>query len=806
MVKIQIYPTDISYKLVKDRPVVLLYGKTTDGKRICVQDKNFEPYLMVVVKDPESAQKNIKNSNIMDDERKIPITKIEIVKRKYLNQDLRLLKVHTKNPKDISKIKSELREEYSVFEYDLKFTRRYLVDREIVPFVLTDVEGELLNKKSRVSVLDAQSIEQNSTEVLDNINVLAVDIETYNPRGKNVDAEKDPIVMVALYGKDFRKVIVTKKFQTDLDYIEFAEDEAELLTKLKDHINDFKPDCITGYYSDEFDLPYIETRASKNNVKLDIGLDYSPIIVRKGRRTSARMMGIVHLDIYQFIRKAFRTTLDTPRYSLGDVAKELIGAEKDEVDLGKLAKVYNESPEDLEIYCKYNLRDTELTFKLAHELMPNLIELIKAIGLTLYDVSRMGFSQLVEWYLIRRSKDFNELVPNRPSRDELKKRRNQTYKGAFVYKPSPGLYENIVISDFRSLYPSIITTHNISPDTLNCDCCEGKNKVPGLDYWFCENKKGFISTLISELITRRQRINEIIKDKKSKILFARQYAIKTIANAMYGYLGFYISRWYCLECAKSITSYGRYYIQMLIDDAKEQNFKILYGDTDSIFLALEDKTRQDAQKFIESVNHKLPEHMELESEGFYPRGIFVSAKMGSYGAKKKYALLSEKGDIKITGLETIRRNISPIAKRTQLRVLELILKDNDTKKALHYVKKVVDDLRKDKVDIKDLVIHTQLQKELSEYQSIGPHVAVARILKKKGFDVGPGTVIQYVISEDGDKIRDRAKPVEDCKNYDENYYINNQVIPAVDKIFEVIGYSKENLLASLDQKKLDKFF
>ena len=181
---------------------------------------------------------------------------------------------------------------------------------------------------------------------------------------------------------------------------------------------------------------------------------------------------------------------------------------------------------------------------------------------------------------------------------------------------------------------------------------------------------------------------------------------------MYGYLGFYISRWYCIECAESITSYGRYYIQLLIDQAKEQNFKILYGDTDSIFLALEDKTRKDAEKFIESINHKLPELMELEFEGFYPRGIFVSAKMAQYGAKKKYALLSEQGDIKITGFETVRRNISPIAKKTQEKVLSFVLKDNDTKKALDYVKGVVDKLRKNQVQMKELIIHTQLDHTL----------------------------------------------------------------------------------------------
>ena len=103
--------------------------------------------------------------------------------------------------------------------------------------------------------------------------------------------------------------------------------------------------------------------------------------------------------------------------------------------------------------------------------------------------------------------------------------------------------------------------------------------------------------------------------------------------------------------------------------------------------------------------------MELGYEGFYPTGIFVSAKIGPFGAKKKYALLSEAGTLKIKGFETIRRNWSLIAKDVQEKVLEIVLKENDTGKALEYVKNVVSDLKNKKIMLSKVIIHTKLQKK-----------------------------------------------------------------------------------------------
>ena len=492
------------------------------------------------------------------------------------------------------------------------------------------------------------------------------------------------------------------------------------------------------------------------------------------------------------------------------VANLLLKDSKLDVDLNNLSKAWDNQNENvLESFCLYNLKDAELTYKIFFKIFPNIIELVKLIGLPISDINRMSTSQLVEWYLIRRIQEFNELIPNRPNFQEQTKRKIKTYKGAFVFQPTPGIYKNIVVFDFRSLYPSIIASHNICPSALNCECCKNTKKVPGTEYWFCKLHKGIIPQIVEELITRRMRIKELLKksEKEDPLLKARSQNLKLLANAFYGYLGFFAARWYCFECVESITAYGRYYISSVIDAAKQKGFKVIYSDTDSIFISLENKSKEDAFAFANEINQQLPGIMELEFEGFYPKGIFVAVKEreSSAGAKKKYALLDEKGNLKITGFETVRRNWSPIAKELQESVLRMILKGN-LQKAIELVRKTISALKEGKIPNEKLVIKTQLQKSVSEYASLSPHVAVAKKLQAKQ-PIGPGSVIRYIIKKGTGLIRERAVLPEELPQgeYDPNYYIEHQIIPAIEKILEVCNIKKEEII-SKEQTTLGKFF
>ncbi|GAG41637.1 unnamed protein product, partial [marine sediment metagenome] len=252
--------------------------------------------------------------------------------------------------------------------------------------------------------------------------ILSIDIETYTPPYMEIEPEKNPIIMLSLYAKDFQKVFVWKHFKTDLDYVEFVDSESELIEKFKEVIETYKPDILTGYFSDGFDLPYIRTRADKYKIKLDLGLDFSELKINKAKTTTAQITGITHLDIFKFIRKIISGTLQTETYNLNAVASELLDEKKHDVDLNKLSEAWD-SETELNKFCEYNLNDARLSYNLAEKLMPTLSEMVKITGLTIYDVNRMGFSQLVEWYLLKQTPQFNEIAPNKPSNDEITKRR-----------------------------------------------------------------------------------------------------------------------------------------------------------------------------------------------------------------------------------------------------------------------------------------------------------------------------------------------------------------------------------------------
>ena len=262
-----------------------------------------------------------------------------------------------------------------------------------------------------------------------------------------------------------------------------------------------------------------------------------------------------------------------------------------------------------------------------------------------------------------------------------------------------------------------------------------------------------------------------------------------------------------------MTALGRMHIQNTIGMAEKVGFHVLYSDTDSIFILLQDKPKDSAIKFMDGVNKSLPGNMELEFEGFYPRGVFVGKKGEERGAKKKYAMLGEDGRIKIRGFELVRRDWSQIAKETQRTVLEAILKDGSKEKAVKIVRDAVERLKSGKVPLEELAITTQLNKAPGKYEIKSPELAAAEKAAKRGVPIEKGSVIQYVITKGGRAtsksapISERAEAVEFVKegDYDADYYINNQVLPSVMKILKELGYSEYDLKIGGKQKSLLSF-
>jgi DNA polymerase elongation subunit (family B) len=817
---------DYDYIDVDDSSLVRIWGRTKDGKRICVLDKT-DAYFWLIPKlsaDLKKYAEKVSKIELMHAGRNAKVLDVKIKEKQFLGEKIRALQVFVNNSKDITAIKEiikEFPETESKKELDLNFITRYIIDKQLIPLETYSVEGDELTKEQLKEngwnwsvdiVIRAEKIVPAKFEFEPRI--LAFDIES-----SEFDMGRGQILMVSLANKNVKKVITWKKFPNAPDEVEFVKNEGELIEKFIEFIKDYKPDFLVGYFSDAFDLPYIRMRAEANDIKLNIGLDGKGITFIKGAIPSSEIRGLVHIDLYKFINNIISYTLQSETISLNDVAKELIGEEKVKIDLDKIAKEIKDTKgklgeAELRKFALYNLQDSVLTSKLFEKLWPNIAELTKVVQEPLFEVNRATYSNLVEHNIIHNLHRFNEIIESRPVFDDINERKTRPkYSGAFVKEPIPGLYEDVAVFDFRSFYPNIIVSFNISSPTFREKKEDNVYETPEFEFegkkrkFYFTKKKGFIPQILGELLEKRKEVKSELKKHRTPVLEARDYALKTLSNATYGYFGFFGARYYSLESAASIAAIARHYIHKTIEDIEKAGFNVMYADTDSVMFLLGNVKKDDSLKLLKKINDTLPGTMELELENFYKRGIFVMKKTGELGAKKKYALLSEKGDIKIRGFESVRRDRCKLAKDTQDFVLKEVLETGKYEPALEHVQKIVKQLRDGKVPIEQLIIRTQLKKEIESYESIGPHVTVAKKMRELGLPVKEGSLIEYVISnESGKLIRDKAKLPEEVKekDYDIEYYINNQVLPAIENIFSVFGISIEHLQGK-KQKHLGEF-
>ncbi|MBU4124346.1 MAG: hypothetical protein KKI14_02690, partial [Nanoarchaeota archaeon] len=276
-----------------------------------------------------------------------------------------------------------------------------------------------------------------------------------------------------------------------------------------------------------------------------------------------------------------------------------------------------------------------------------------------------------------------------------------------------------------------------------------------------------------------------LKKKYDERLAKKEQQLKLQANIAYGFFGYKKSSYYSVECAESISAFGRNYIQMVILKAQKEGFKVIYSDTDSVFLSGNQKK---IHKFLKKVNNALPGIVKLEYKGTYKKGLFVNTKTGK-GAKKKYALMNGKGEMTVRGFETRREGWCILAKKMQTEVLKFVL-NNQKLKAVNYVKNTIKKLKQNKVKLTDLIISVQLSKPIESYTNIGAHVSVA---KKLG-NVKVGDTVKFIITKRKGSYSERAEPYNKVKikDVDINYYINKQILPSAIRVLSVVGMKESD--------------
>ncbi|MFZ8795487.1 MAG: DNA-directed DNA polymerase [Acidilobaceae archaeon] len=787
---------DVSYEVVGGEPKILLWSRLEGGSRAVLIYEGFRPYFYALLEeeaDPERVALQVRKLSKPSS----PVTSVEVVDGLYYGRPVKALKITTVIPASVRGYREEVagipgvRE---VLEADIRFTLRFLIDKNLYPmrWYRADVERALNPSYYGVDeayVVRGEIVEDESkarADPLDGLRILAFDIEVYNPQ-KTPDPKRDPIIMIGLmsYPGDEEPLILEADDSND----------ARLIRAFIEEVRRRDPDIIVGYNQNRFDWPYLMERARMHGIPLDVGRRRggAPQSSAYGHISIPGRLNVDLLDFAMEIREVKVKSLDEVADYLGVMPK----SERVLLEWWQIGEYWRDKSKRGALR-RYLRDDVVSTMGLALKFLPFGAQMSLISGLPLDQVMTASVGYRLEWRLMREAYKRGELIPNREERGE------ESYEGAIVLEPRPGIHENIAVLDFASMYPNIMVKYNVGPDALvRPGERYGEDEVyvaPEVGHRFRREPPGFFKRTLERFLRWRREIRKAMEslDRNSpeyRLLDERQKAIKVLANASYGYMGWLSARWYCRECAEAVTAWGRSLIRSAIAKARELGLEVVYGDTDSLFV-----------KYDPGKLERLTEYVEGEL-GFDIKLEKVYSKVFFTEAKKRYVGLTVDGKIDVVGFEAVRGDWSDLAKETQATVAEIVLKTGSTSKAVEYVRDVIRRLREGRIDMDKLVIWKTITRRLEEYKAEQPHVTAARMMVKAGIRVEPGTKIGYVIVKGTGPLSAKAKAyfMASVDEVDVEYYVDKQVIPAALRILGYFGVTDKQLKSGVSQRSLLDF-
>ena len=762
-----------TYRNEAGRPVVHLWGKLESGESFLVRDGRSVPRLWIRVADAgraahlgtapraETGKVSLRGE---------PVARLEVPK-----------------PSDTPPLQDRLRAAaVECYEADVPFATRFLIDRGIRGSL--EIRGASRPGRGVAHVFDDPDLAP--CNWIPSLSILSIDIET-DPRATR-------LLSVALSGCGVNEVLLMQPpgYPTLAGTLCFRT-EREMLGALGRRVAEIDPDILTGWNVIDFDLAVLMRMSERLGVPLEIGRGPGGTRIHSptgGRGLSRAIVpGRVVLDGLRLLRGAF---VRMEAYSLDAVSREVLGRGKTIQGSHRAEEILRLFESDRERFVEYNLNDARLVLDILEKL--HLVELAversRLTGMPLDRVSSSiaAFDFLYLSELGRR----NVVAPTVGPRNEA----SEATTGGHVLEPEPGLYRNVVVLDFKSLYPSLIRTFQIDPlGHVRAPAPEDDLIVAPNGAAF-RRERGILTGLLDELFPRR----EAAKRAGDKVA---SQAIKILMNSFYGVLGTPACRFHDPDLANAITGFGRELLLWSRSRIEERGLRVLYGDTDSLFvLSGEDepeRARELGRQLVIDLNEDLAAHvrkrwrvesrLELEYERLYLKLMLPPVRHGSAGARKRYAgLIDDDGDRRVvfTGLEVVRRDWTDLARAVQRELYERLFDDRPVE---DYLREVVADLRSGQLD--DLLVYRKaLRKSLGSYTATTPpHVAAARKMKRR-----PGRLISYVMTSSG------PEPAEEIGSaLDHEHYVQKQVRPVAEPVLALLGLDFDRVVG--DDRQLSLF-
>ncbi len=763
-----------TYRIRNDAPIVQLYGRLEDGPGFLIEDDRFRPYLFVPTRDVDAVPRTGGVS-------------IEIAGLKDLTGEP-VARVSVPRPADVAPLRERLKAAgVRALEADLRFPYRYLIDHDLRAGV--EIAGEATPVEGNDAGL---RLFRNPTlapaDVRIELRVLSIDLET------PADASRVWSVAMAGCGVEEVHLVAAEGVPGAVSHA----DETTLLAAVARRIRELDPDVITGWNVVDFDLRVLAERCRARGVRESFGRAAGELrfetdrgFTRQGR---AEIPGRSVLDAIGVVRDAIRL----PDYRLETVAQAVLGRGK-RIDheapdaAAEIARLYRE---DLPALVAYNLEDARLVLDVLEEegLLALTLErsLLSGMPFDRVGASVASFDRLYLPELRRRGRVAGSVA-------DVKE--GGPIAGGAVLSSVPGIFRNVAVLDFKSLYPSLIRTFQLDPLAHARAVSEtAADPIVAPNGARFDRGDAILPGLLDRFLERRDEA------KKRGARHADQ-AIKIMMNAFFGVLASPGCRFFDPEVANAITGFGQQTLGWTRDVLEESGLRVLYGDTDSVFVELATRepgeaARAEAEAVRVRVQHaisariadayRVEPRLLLELEYVLDRFFLPRVRGGRGGSKKRYAGWRD-GTLLVVGLESVRRDWPAVSRRLQRGILERVFSDRD---AMPFVGAVVEAIRAGELD-DELVYVKRIRKgDLSSYtRTTPPHVQAAR--KVPHFR---GGIIRYVVTGDGPEPVLPGRPLP--RGIDYGHAVEKLVRPIADAILPEVGGSFDEAVGNPRQLDL----
>ena len=705
------------------------------------------------------------------------------------------------------------------YEDDIRPDDRFLMER----FITADITyaGQQAQLARYSSLSQATSLYSNCYQRFEQVKCKPIDKKkqtdiTLSTVSLDIECSiSGELYSIGLYSEDCQQVMMianeqeiareqtnsqTQTINSDVDIV-WQTDERQLLLSLLAWFTEHDPDIIIGWNVINFDFNLLQKRYDLYGIKFAIGRDGRTPYWRTNKASEQQFIeisGRVILDGIDLLKTA---TYNFPSFSLDNVANTLLGIGKkvDDVD-NRLQEITDNFHHNKTALAAYNLEDCRLVILIFKHTQLLEFAMLRA-QLTGLSIDRMGGSvaAFTNLYLPKLHRS-GYVAPNMGDGDQ-----GFESPGGFVMDSTPGLYQNVLVLDFKSLYPSIIRSFNIDPMGLIEGLKSPESAIEGFDGAYFSRDKHFLPDIITELWKER----DIAKKDKNAAL---SQAIKIIMNSFYGILGSTGCRFFDPRLSGSITKRSHSILKTTKLWIEAKGYQVIYGDTDSIFVHVGDeKTAEESralgktlQRFINEQwqallleQFNIVSELEIEFETHFIKFLMPTIRGQDVGTKKRYAGLVQKDEeqqLVFKGLESVRTDWTELAKQFQR---SLYWKIFNNEPVVDYIKQMVADTLAGKHD--DLLYYRKrLRRKLELYvKNVPPHVRAARLADEiyqqqgKPLKYQNKGWIEYVMTVNGPQAKG-------CRNaaLDYQFYIDRQLLAVADAILPFINTSFDEITNS----------